>query len=1264
MIIDEFLCNFRSDKIKISNCLLLPRIKCRVINKNTYQKQILLMDVDQQTITNTRISTIEKKLFPELSCESLQIDDIFVLRGHSKSYLASNECLYFRIEVHLIVGHELDPMITSTLSNLTDRHIILTKAFVFIDSEYSKSFEIYLDEIVLIDAGISLQHSMIQKNEIPIQQHQLEPRQSNRIRINLHAMPLFVAYLICTLLFITLFDLCTGIFPNILLKYTQIALLIAAILLYIYFKIQLKEITRLSTRVFFANGWNAWSFCGSILQGAIVPFYALPHQFSKSFHFGTEALLINARSRNTLLIRDKDPHIGSDFYTLLADRVANCGIVVGFLSQHKHFGYISTNYMYDRLTVSCECDGILVCADNERVETDWLCLHFQHELAEEPLACYMNIAGRFNKVKPCSVVDNSIQSPLLPAVNVPTGWCSWYHFFRDIDEKILLDNIASMKTIQDIYFLQGTHQGFKLFQIDDGYQSAWGDWSTLDATKFSSLLSMETVMQRVREAGFIPGIWMAPFACDKFSTLAKEHPNWILKKSGSNKPVNSAFCGKWFYALDCTLPEVQEHIKRSISCLVNTWGCRYLKLDFLYAAVIGDAKGSFFDRTKTRAEIFQNCMAIIKEAAGEDVFLLGCGAPMGSVIGHVHANRVSSDAGLCWFPEFPSPSYDTWNLPSARNMVQNSINRMPMHNRWWINDPDCMLLRKTTSFSDEEIIGMATVKALTGGSFILSDDLVTLPQDRVRVAQQVIPPTNIAAIAVDLLEQSMPELLRVSYFSRGNKIRIENLQREDAYSGSSTSSPNPRNPGKASSPLRSVLTVLSPPASACSTLISSIDTNRRWGLFAMCNWSDRKTVKSFKVSDAFSDQRLLQSIAKEHAAFKTSTGHNFPLYHYHLTFRPSKLPSRTFIASDDHDSALTNELVLTQSTTSLAIDCAVTTSASATAYFLLHILEFWSDRYCYGIIEVNLQTLKVTKLEILSPPPCPSAGLDLVEHIKVSMRDGNQDQYIECSPIPVHSSKLFAFRIHDIYEYLHRKQDSHPIFIGSNLHFSCGYELQSLVYSKYHSPPLSPPNTYASISTSNPAESLPLSYSHSYSHRLDIIFKEGALKDNHWNGFIWMFLPTSHHPAAKLGTARGTRSSSTNSSRSKIRLTGATPSPEHYLPSLTPPIHHTPLSSPAGRKNIPHAHPHAHAHSLASTEHDKLLPSSSTSSSSALTGPQLVHARTAIEVCEIVEPIQRQELLGSVWKIPVCINVHISSPDIDSASEEFLRLQRSLTIEW
>ena len=41
------------------------------------------------------------------------------------------------------------------------------------------------------------------------------------------------------------------------------------------------------------------------------------------------------------------------------------------------------------------------------------------------------------------------------------------------------------------------------------------------------------------------------------------------------------------FFLDTTHPEVREHIKDTLDTATNVWGFSYLKLDFLYSAVLG-----------------------------------------------------------------------------------------------------------------------------------------------------------------------------------------------------------------------------------------------------------------------------------------------------------------------------------------------------------------------------------------------------------------------------------------------------------------------------------------------------------------------------------------------------------------------------------------------------------------------------------------------------------------------------------------------------
>jgi alpha-galactosidase len=353
-----------------------------------------------------------------------------------------------------------------------------------------------------------------------------------------------------------------------------------------------------------------------------------------------------------------------------------------------------------------------------------------------------------------------------------------------VTEADLLCNLEYMTALRG---RAGFTDVFNLFQVDDGYQTAWGDWSTLNSCSFPSE-SLCGVAQSISDAGLTPGLWMAPFACDKLSEVAIKHPEWILKRNGSKStPANSGNCGKWFYGLDVTRPEVAAHITACLQVATKVWGFRYLKLDFLYAAVLSDCHESYCDRSLTRAQVMQVALNIVHDAVrgcDQEVYLLGCGAPLGSLVGQVHANRISAggestiilllpwllnlliDAGLSWTPQLPMPSWDKWNLPCARNMVRNTLCRLFMHNQWWTTDPDCLLLRDSLDFSLDEVRAIATVKALSGGSIVLSDDLKCVSSARMRIIMQLLPPTDVAAVAIDLLDREMPELLRLSLQSR------------------------------------------------------------------------------------------------------------------------------------------------------------------------------------------------------------------------------------------------------------------------------------------------------------------------------------------------------------------------------------------------------------------------------------------------------------------------------------------------------------------
>ena len=286
------------------------------------------------------------------------------------------------------------------------------------------------------------------------------------------------------------------------------------------------------------------------------------------------------------------------------------------------------------------------------------------------------------------------------------GWCSWYHYFHDVTERDLRENLA----------LAGDWP-FDVFQLDDGYQAAIGDW-LLPNERFPS--GIERVAGDIASAGLSPGIWIAPFLVSPASAATRRHPEWLLTRP-SGRPavgmVNDGWGGAT-WVLDTTRPDVLTHLEDLARDLV-AMGWRYLKLDFTYAPALD---GNWHDRSLTPAQRVRQAYDAIRRGAG-DAFVLGCGAPLGPCIGVVDGMRIGPDVAPYWEPHQGWPGYaDT--IPSTANALRNTVARQFMHRRLWLNDPDCVMLRTSaTELSHAQITEWALAVAHSGGMAIVSDDL-------------------------------------------------------------------------------------------------------------------------------------------------------------------------------------------------------------------------------------------------------------------------------------------------------------------------------------------------------------------------------------------------------------------------------------------------------------------------------------------------------------------------------------------------------------
>jgi len=283
------------------------------------------------------------------------------------------------------------------------------------------------------------------------------------------------------------------------------------------------------------------------------------------------------------------------------------------------------------------------------------------------------------------------------------GYSSWYNRYQNISEKSIAEDLAGSCTT--------LHPG-DLFQIDDGWEPFVGDWLESDLKKFPK--GMKIACDQIHEKGFLAGIWLAPFVCQKGSEIFKNHPDWLLKVNGE-----PWYCGcNWggFYSLDIDNPEVVDYIEQVFHKVLNVWGYDLVKLDFLYAAA------PFGNDRETRAARMIRAVELLRRVCG-DKLILGCGVPMMPAFGLVDYCRIGCDVGLDWNGSLLMQMTHRERV-STRQSIGNTIFRRQLNGRAFLNDPDVFFLReKNIKLTTQQKHILAAVNSVFGGVFLCSDNM-------------------------------------------------------------------------------------------------------------------------------------------------------------------------------------------------------------------------------------------------------------------------------------------------------------------------------------------------------------------------------------------------------------------------------------------------------------------------------------------------------------------------------------------------------------
>ena len=221
---------------------------------------------------------------------------------------------------------------------------------------------------------------------------------------------------------------------------------------------------------FFKVGWHGWGYAG------------LRHyeEYNTSSKLG---FLTDSSYTNPVTAKPRGRgRFWSEGWGILADGWV--AMLAGFVSTAHQFGqvYACTRPGQETLMLITQADEVRL-DPGETCASEWGYLQYVPLPNPEPAADFVMAVARQMQAR-------------VPAAPPPPMWTHWYHFYHNISEQLFLQNLDALTEVRkDI--------PYQVVELDDGYQSAWGDWTTTNS-KFPHGLAQ--LAADITLKGFTPGL--------------------------------------------------------------------------------------------------------------------------------------------------------------------------------------------------------------------------------------------------------------------------------------------------------------------------------------------------------------------------------------------------------------------------------------------------------------------------------------------------------------------------------------------------------------------------------------------------------------------------------------------------------------------------------------------------------------------------------------------------------------------------------------
>lgn len=382
------------------------------------------------------------------------------------------------------------------------------------------------------------------------------------------------------------------------------------------------------------------------------------------------------------------------------------------LNYARAYLLIQLNKKENTLTLSYDFNGCKVAAGTEFTVADY----YVSDSVSEGMAYFKTVFPRKNTPK-------------------IFGYTSWYNYYQDINEEILLRDLNALDT------------RFDLFQIDDGYETKVGDWLSVDPVKFPG--GLKPIVDAVHGKGLTAGIWLAPFVAEEKSELFRTRKD-LFRRDAKGEFVKCGANWSGFYALDLDNPDARAYIKQCL-CHYADMGFDFFKLDFLYAANLVIPEGT------SRSMAAEQAYGFLRECLGDKI-ILGCGATVFNCIGKFDYLRIGPDVSLIfddvWYMRFMHRE-----RISTKVTLQNTIYRSFFSGHLFGNDPDVFLLRDDNiHLSEKQRRALLTLNVLFGDVLMTSDNVGAYDEEK----------RNLLKNALELFYHGQVE----GFSRRGNVVKI------------------------------------------------------------------------------------------------------------------------------------------------------------------------------------------------------------------------------------------------------------------------------------------------------------------------------------------------------------------------------------------------------------------------------------------------------------------------------------------------------------